>query len=508
MAARGLIAPALAMEGVSKRFPGTLAVDSVDLEVYPGEVHALMGENGAGKSTLMRILAGSFDDYTGTIRVGGQVVRLHSPAAAKGHGLGMVYQELSLARPISIAENLLAGRLPTNRWGLLDRTRLLEESRQCLEHVGLDIDPFKTVEEIGPHEAQLVEIAKALASTPCILILDEPTSALSREEVQRLFGIIRDLRNGGLAIIYISHHLPEVFEIADRVTVLRDGRKVGTRDIHELTPQTLVQMMVGTRIDEFYLGRTPHIGDIVLEAEGLTRHGFFHDASFRLRAGEIVGLAGLSGAGRTELARSLCGLDPLHRGVVRLMGEPLSVNGYAAMVAKGVVYLSEDRKQDGLFLRLPVRENLLAALLPAHSRAGIYRSGRDGAVVDRWFRELNIAAASPEVDAGTLSGGNQQKVLLGKWLATEPKVLILDEPSRGVDINAKRKIHEAVMALADRGAAILLISSDLPELAGLSDRALIMRSGRIIGEIPKARLSEESLLLAANGHLEEADAGR
>ena len=478
------------MEGVSKRFPGMLAVDTVDFEVAPAEVHALMGENGAGKSTLMKILTGSFDDYTGTIRIGGREARIHSPAAAKEQGIGMVYQELSLARPISIAENLLVGRLPVRWGGFIDRAALLREARGCLERVGLDLDPLKTVGEISPHEAQLVEIAKVLGNQPCVLVLDEPTSSLSRDEVQRLFRIIRDLRNRGLAIVYISHHLPEIFEIADRVTVMRDGRKIATKEIHEVTPQSLVQMMVGRSIDEFYLRREAKIGAPVLRVEHLTRQGFFHDVSFTLNAGEILGIAGLSGAGRTELARSLCGLDPVHSGSAFLRDEALAPDDYPRNAAKGLVYLSEDRKEDGLFLRLSVQLNLLAAL---HRPAG------GGNVVRRYLEELAIAAASPAVDVGTLSGGNQQKVLLGKWLATEPRVLILDEPTRGVDVGAKRKIHEAVMALADRGAAVLLISSDLPELVGLSDRAVIMRNGRLIGEMPKQELSEEALLLAASG---------
>jgi ribose transport system ATP-binding protein len=485
------------MEGVSKRFPGMLAVDHVDFDVYPGEVHALMGENGAGKSTLMRILSGSFDDYTGEIRIGGREARIHSPAAAKEQGIGMVFQELSLARPISIAENLLVGRLPTRRGGFIDRAQLLREARACLDLVGLDLDPLMTVGEISQHEAQLVEIAKVLGNHPCILVLDEPTSSLSREEVQRLFQIIRDLRRGGLAIVYISHHLPEIFEIADRVTVMRDGRKIATKEIHEVTPQSLVQMMVGQSIDEFYLRREARIGTPVLRVELLTRLGFFHDVSFAVNAGEILGIAGLSGAGRTELARSLCGLDPVHQGRAFLDDAPLTADDYPRNAKRGLVYLSEDRKEDGLFLRLSVRLNLLAALPPARSQTP---------VVARYMEELAIAAASPEMDVGALSGGNQQKVMLGKWLATDPRVLILDEPTRGVDVNAKRKIHEAVMALADRGAAVLLISSDLPELVGLSDRAVIMRNGRIIGEMPKHSLSEESLLLAANGHLESCHA--
>ena len=494
--ASALLQSALSMEGVSKRFPGMLAVDGVDFEVMPGEVHALMGENGAGKSTLMRILAGSFDDYTGTIRIGGREVSIHSPAAAREQGIGMVYQELSLARPISIAENLLAGRLPA-RWGMfLDRRRLQREARAAMSLLGLDLDPLKTIGEISPHEAQLVEIAKVLGNHPCILVLDEPTSSLSREEVQRLFEIIRGLRNRGLAIVYISHHLPEVFEIADRVTVLRDGKKIATCDIHEVTPHSLVRMMVGGHVDEYALRREAPVGDPVLHVEHLTRAGFFHDVSFTLRAGEILGLAGLSGAGRTELARSLCGLDFVHHGGTRLAGVPLARNDYPANVARGITYLTEDRKRDGLFLRLPVTTNLLAAMPAGRGTAP------GASLVERRLRELAIAAASPEADAGTLSGGNQQKVLLGKCLNAEPRVLILDEPTRGVDVNAKRGIHEAVVRLVETGAAVLLISSDLPELAGLSDRVLVLRKGRLIGELPREALSEEALLLAANGQLE------
>ena len=491
---------ALQLKGISKRFPGMLAVDNVDLDVCVGEVHALMGENGAGKSTLMKTLTGLFSDYSGSIRIGGKDVRLDSPAEAIAHGIGMVYQELSLARPVTIAENLFAGSLPTNRLGLIDRKAMVENARRCLAHVSLDIDPMKTVEEISQHEAQLVEIAKVLAKKPCILILDEPTSALSQEDVRCLFGIVRDLKRRGLAILYISHHIPEVFEIADRVTVLRDGRKIGTHDIHEMTPASLVKMMVGQSINEFYDQRKATMGATALAVSHLTRYGFFHDVSFQLREGEILGVVGLCGAGRTELARSLCGLDPIDYGRVRLFDEALPPGNYPYAVRKGLVYLSEDRKVDGLFLRLSVTQNLLAALLPARSRAGVYFSRNDASLTQRYLEELGIVAASSETEAGALSGGNQQKVLLGKWLAARPRVLILDEPSRGVDVKAKRRIHETVIAMADQGAAILLITSDLPELVGMSDRVLVMRGGRLIGEMRKEELSEESALLAANGH--------
>ncbi len=487
------------MEGVSKRYPGTLAVDRVDFEARAGEVHALVGENGAGKSTLMKMLAGSFDDYEGRIRIGGDDVLLHTPAQARACGIGMIYQELSLARPISIAENLLAGKLP-RRGGLwLDRPALQREATALLERVGLSLDAQLPVEAIDPHQAQLVEIAKALGSNPCILVLDEPTSALSREEVRRLFAIIGQLREEGLAIVYISHHLSEVFEVADRVTVLRDGRKIDTREIEDITPAELVRMMVGQEIDEFYSERTASIGAPVLRARELGRKGFFHGVSFEAREGEILGLAGLSGAGRTELARSMCGLDPLDEGRVEIGGRVLPRGSYAEVMKHGLHYLSEDRKTDGLFLRLSVRRNLNSALIREHTRAGLHLTGGEESTTTAWMRELEITAASPGVDVGNLSGGNQQKVLLGKWLAAGPRVLVLDEPSRGVDVKAKRKIHEAVIALTRRGQTVILISSDLPELVGLSDRVLVMRQGHLIGELTKEQLSEESILLAANG---------
>ena len=490
----------LEMRGITKTFPGVKALDNVNLKVREGEIHAVVGENGAGKSTLMKILSGAFNDYSGLIRIGGQTVTLHSPSEAKEHGVGMVHQELSLARPLSIAENVLAGRLPANRWGLIQRKALFDEARRWLEYVGLALDPRQAVGEISPHEAQLVEIAKVLSNKPCILVLDEPTSSLSREETARLFDIFRDLKRRGLAILYISPHLPEVFELAARVTVLRDGRNTGTLSIEEATPRKLVQMMAGQTIDEFYAARHPEIGDTVLRAVRLTRYGYFHDVSFALRRGETLGLAGLSGSGRTELARSLCGLDPVHYGTVSLRDGIIEPGDYARSVSKGLVYLTEDRKADGLFLRLPVSQNLVAALTARHATLGVCRPDKDSAVAHRLFTALHIVAPSLEADTGTLSGGNQQKVLLAKWLATKPHVLLLDEPTRGVDVTAKRQIHEAIMTLTGQGTAVLLISSDLPELVGMSDRVLVMRQGRLIGEMERKELSEEAVLLAANGH--------
>ena len=491
--------PVIQMQSIAKSFGATRALDGVDFELRPGEVHALIGENGAGKSTLMKLMAGSFHHYTGRIQIRGREASIRSPAAAKQHGIGMVYQEGSLARPISIAENLLVGRLP-RRFGLfVHRAELQHESRRLLEAVGLRVDPRKTVAQISQHEAQLVEIAKVLGNQPDVLVMDEPSAVLSREEVQRLFTIIRRLRDNGMAIVYISHHLSEIFGIADRVTVLRDGRRIDTCPIADTTPQRLVQMMVGQPIDKFYHHREARIGKTSLRVRRLTRYGFFHDVSFDARSGEILGIVGLTGGGRTELARSVCGLDPVHEGAVELNGQLLARASYAEAVARGLVYLTENRKNDGLFLRLSVTHNLVAALIRRHTRMGIYSSRHEAGTTRRLIEQLQVGTASANTRVANLSGGNQQKVLLGKWLATQPRVLILDEPTRGVDVRAKQKIHQAIMELANRGAAILLISSDLPELVALADRAVVVRNGHLIDEIQRAQMSEESVLLAANG---------
>ena len=489
---------ALQMQGVSKRYPGTLAVDNVDFTVRAGEVHALIGENGAGKSTLMKMIAGAFADYTGRILVSSREVALHSPAAAKANGIQMIHQELSLAPPLSIAENVLAGRLPA-RGPLLDRGALLEEARRCLARVGLDIDPQTPVEEISQHEAQLVEIAKALGNDPCILVMDEPTSALGRDEVERLFEMIRNLRRQGLAIIYISHHLSEVLRIADRVTVLRDGRRVATEEIRDVTSGQLVEMMVGRSVAALYAERNARPGAERLRVEHLSRYGFFHDVSLSVRAGEILGIGGLAGAGRSELARSICGIDPVDAGRVLLDGREPAPGGYRAAIKAGLAYLTEDRKTQGLALRMSMAENILAALIPRHCRAGIYSARRGAGLVERLVRLLGVSPPEPKRMTGTLSGGNQQKVLLAKWLATDPQVLILDEPTRGVDVGAKVVIHRAIAEAADQGRSVVLISSDLPELVGLSDRIVIMRRGHIIGQLGKADATEASVLLAANG---------
>jgi len=488
---------ALSMQGISKKYFGSLAVNNVDFEVASGEVHALLGENGAGKSTLMKILAGSFDDYKGEIFIKSQPVTLHSPLEALNHGIGMVYQELSLARPLSIAENLFVGRLP-HRNILIDYQKLKTDTQDCLNRVGLDLDPLLPIEAISQHEAQRIEIAKVLWHQPQILVMDEPTSSLSRDEVDLLFEIIKRLVNEGLAIVYISHHLPEIFKIADRATVLRDGKKVETLNISDVNTAQLAEMMVGRKIVESKVSKKNITKESLLEVSNLTRFGFFHNVSFNINNGELLGLAGLTGAGRTEMARCLVGIDPIDKGKITLKGKKFHPRNMHHAQQNGIVYLTEDRKTEGLALRLTCRENLLAMLIDIHSRFGVYRRKPGKGIINNLIEKLNIQPPDPEYLVGSLSGGNQQKVLLAKCLATKPRLLILDEPTRGVDIGAKILIHEVVLDLAKNGISVLIISSDLPELIKLSNRILIMRKGFINKELPQDKFNEESLLFAVN----------
>lgn len=490
---------ALYMKNVSKRFPGTLAVDGVDFEVYKGEVHALIGENGAGKSTLMKMIAGSFDDYTGDIEINGKSVRLCSPSISKENGIEMIYQELSLAPPLSVAENILVGTLPV-KGIFIDKKAMAEMTRERLKRVGLDyIDPFKKVKDISQHEAQLVEIAKALGNKPDILVMDEPTSALSRQEVERLFEIIRNLKEQGLAIVYISHHLPEIFKIADRITVMRDGKKVGTYEKDQVNSEKLIELMVGKSVKEFYKVRDAKIGKEKFRVENLSRYGFFRDISFSVRCGEILGICGLAGAGRSELARAIAGIDSIDEGEIFVDSKKVRYKSTSKALKYGIAYLTENRKTQGLALRLSMGENVLAALIPEHTRHFVYSARRGKGTLDRIIKELQIYPPDPSRTVNNLSGGNQQKVLMAKWLATEPKIFIIDEPTRGVDIGAKMIIHKAIQKLADQGNSVILISSDLPELTGLSNRIMVMRRGCFIGEMKEGEFNEETALLAANG---------
>ena len=492
---------ALQMKQVSKRFPGTLAVDRVDFNVKHGEVHALLGENGAGKSTLMKVLSGLYNDYTGEILIDGEKKDLHTPNMAKAAGIGMVYQELSLARRISIYENLLVGRLPKKNAMFIDIPKAIEEAKKLLARVGLEhIDPTIDVSEISQCDAQLVEIAKVLGSEPSILVLDEPTSALSSEEVSRLFEIVRNLKEQGLAIIYISHHLAEIFEIADMVTIMRDGKRVDSFPISETNTEQLVEKMVGAPVKNFYTSREANISnEEVLRVEDYTRWGFFHHLNFSLRKGEVLAICGLAGSGRTEIARSIISADLIDQGKLFVHGKEVHFKNIGDAIKGGVGYLTEDRKVVGLALNQDVSDNVLSCVVDRYSKAGLFQAKKHRGLVQEKIDEMAVYPADPDRLVNSFSGGNQQKVLMAKWLAADVDVLILDEPTRGVDVGAKQTIHNVVRKLADQGKSVILLSSDLPEVVSLCDRAIILREGHLIGEMPKEAINENSLLLAANG---------
>jgi ABC-type sugar transport system ATPase subunit len=493
--------PILEALHIDKRFRGVHALDDVSLTLHAGEVLALVGENGAGKSTLMKILAGAIAPDAGVIRIGGEPVEISGPRHALDLGIGIIYQELSLVEALSVGENVFLGDLPLRsgmRWRA-DWPSLWRLTAALLDRVGCRVRPQTLVRNLSVSQKQMVEIARALARNVRILILDEPTSSLTAQETATLFDIIRGLRARGVGIIYISHRLEEVFDVAQRVTILRDGRLVGTLPIEEATHDRLVRMMVGRDLSHLFVQARAATGPVQLEARGLSRGRVLQDVSFSIRPGEVVGLAGLVGSGRTELARGLFGADPLDTGEIRLGGEPVTIRSPRDAVRLGIGLVPEDRKLQALILRMTVRENVT---LPVLDRLGpsIFPSrAQERSLVGGFIGALRIRTPTMEQSVGALSGGNQQKVVLARWLATDPKVLILDEPTRGIDIGAKAEVHALIAQLAERGVAILMISSELPEILGMSHRVLVMRAGRIVADIPREDATEEAIMAAATG---------
>ncbi|MCX7623330.1 MAG: sugar ABC transporter ATP-binding protein [Thermomicrobium sp.] len=493
--------PVLEARDISKRFPGVVALEGVTLRVYPGEIHAVVGENGAGKSTLMKILSGVHQPNEGELLLDGRPVRFADPRQALAHGIGIIYQELSVVDTLSVGENIFLGRLPQRVGvpGVVDWHRLWRDAAQVLERVGAPVDPHQQVRELSVAQKQLVEIARVLSQDVRVLILDEPTSSLSLQETARLFEILRGLRAQGVAIIYISHRLEEVFAIADRVTVLRDGRVVGTQPIGEATREGLIRMMVGRDLSAYYGTVRSSPGPARLEVRQLSRAGVLRDVSLTVRAGEIVGLAGLVGAGRTELARCLFGVDPIDAGEIRVDGQRVTIRNPQDAVRHGIVLVPEDRKLQALVLILTVRENIALPVLPRLARFGFLSRRREEELAQGFVERLRIRTPSLEQRVLNLSGGNQQKVVLARALATNPKVLILDEPTRGIDVGAKAEVHALIAELAEAGMAILLISSELPEVLSMSHRVLVMSGGRLVAEFPREEASEERVLAAATG---------
>src|SRR5215204_253644 len=489
-------APVVRFRNVSKEFPGVLAVDSVDLEIMPGEVHVVAGENGAGKSTLMKLLSQVERPSGGEIEISDEAVEFHGPRHAQSLGVAMVYQEFALASHLSIAENLYMGREP-GRFGFVNRRAESQEARGLLERVGLHTDPDRTVSGLTVAEMQRVEIAKALAIDAKVVIMDEPTATLAEKEIEGLFEVIRDLQSHGIAILYISHRLDEIFRIADRVTVMRDGKIVDTLPIDDLDEDKLVRLMVGRDIENLYPKTEVEIGDVVLRAEGITRGHVLKDCSFEVHSGEILGFAGLVGAGRTELARAVFGADRIDSGTIELDGRKLHIRGPQNAINAGIGYLTEDRKGEGLALQLGVDQNITLAHLP--TRFGFINLAEERRIARRHRDELNIRTPSIRRRVQVLSGGNQQKVVVARWLETRARVLFFDEPARGIDVGAKAEMFGLIEDLAKEGQAIVMISSYLPELLNMCDRILVMHEGEIAGVIPREEFSEERVMALAAG---------
>jgi ABC-type sugar transport system ATPase subunit len=489
------IAPIVRMAGITKSFTGTDAVRNVDLEFLPGEVHGLVGENGAGKSTLMKILAGIYPDYQGEIIFKGRPTSIHTPRQARELGIAMVHQELSLVPELSVAENMFLGREARSRIpGLIDRQQIEKKAGAILAEIEAGISPGQRVNQLSIAKQQLVEIAKGISMHSQVLILDEPTSSLTEPEINDLFRVIRTTKERGVAVIYISHKLAEIFAIADRITVLRDGVRLSSRPVGQWDEEGLVREMVGRTLSEFFPRNHQHLQDHpALEVTNLTQFPHFADVSFTVNRGEVVGIYGLIGSGRSRLAKTIFGLSQAQSGQIRLQGRPVEVRSPSDAIANGVALVPEDRRTLGLVHILDVRKNLTLAHLKALSNCLLINNREEQHLVRENIAGLKIRTSSARLPVSALSGGNQQKVVLGKWLNTNPVVLILDEPTRGIDVGAKAEIRNRIDALAAEGMGILLISSELPEIIGMSDRILVMKDRRIAGEFRRHEFDEETI---------------
>lgn len=494
-----LPATSLELVGVSKRFPGTLALDDVNFSVHGGEIHALAGENGAGKSTLVKIIGGALATDTGHLEIGGKRRHFASPRDARAAGIHVVHQELMLFSQLSVAENVFldmgAGLRPVRR------RKWESEATEILDSFGHSVDPSRRVGDLSVADQQMIEIARALASDAKVLVLDEPSAVIAGEEARVLMERLREMRRLGVAIVYISHRLDEVFAIADRVTVLKDGQHVATSDIGDLTPDSLTVMMVGRTVDGVFPPAPARAADAdtLLSVQDLCSPPRVVDGALELKSGEILGLGGLAGSGRSELAEAIFGAAPVAGGQVWFAGEEVTGLSPGQMINRGMGYLTEDRKSQGLLMQLDIAANISAPALSEFSRKGIFARRSELAMSEREISRLSIAAPNGEAPVATLSGGNQQKTLFSRWSRTSPKVLILDEPTRGVDVGAKAEIYRIIRTLSDIGVAILLISSELAELVGLADRIIVMREGRMTGTLNKAAISEEAIMRLAVG---------
>ena len=490
----------LRLEGIVKEFPGVKALDNVTFDLQPGEVHVLLGENGAGKSTLMKVLVGVYHPEAGHIFLKGKEVRMENPRQAQERGIAIIYQEFNLVPYLTVAQNIYLGREPRTKIGLVDQHRLKSEARRVLDFFKIDIDVNAPVYTLGVAQQQMVEVAKALSLEADILVMDEPTATLSEHEIGQLFATIQTLKAHGVSIIYISHRLQEIKIIGDRVTVLRDGRTVGTRSVAETELETLIQMMVGREIVKKRMRKScTALPDEALRVTNLNRGKILRDITLTVRQGEIVGLAGLVGSGRTELARAIYGIDRIDSGEIYVMGKKIRRPSPQQCIRHEMGFLPENRKEDGLALILPLKDNIIQASLRKLFPSGILNLGRERDIANRYVRELAMAAPDVTRMAKFLSGGTQQKVVLAKWLCTQSRMLIFDEPTRGIDVGAKEEIHSLMNNLAGKGVGILMISSELPEILTLSDRIYVMREGAIVQELEAPATTQEEIIGFAAG---------
>ena len=490
----------LEMENITKIFPGVKALSSVTFKARKGKVHAVIGENGAGKSTLMKILTGIFEPNEGTIRFKGEVIKPKNPKEMSNRGISIIHQELNLIPDLTVAENIFVTREPRTLMNIIiDDKQMIKDTRELLESLGLVIDPTALVENLSVAEKQMVEIAKALVVKSDILVLDEPTSALAENEVQKLFEIIRDLKNKGVAIIYISHRLEEFDQIVDEVTVLRDGKFVSSKNWEDTSISEMVCSMVGRNLDEQHPKRKHEIGEIILDAQNINCGKKVRDISINVRKGEVVGIAGLMGAGRSEFARTIFGADHMTSGTLIVNGKKINPKSPNDAIKNGIAYLTEDRKADGLFLDLEVDTNILAGNLQKNSNLGVV----DDVVLNKRVKEIiksmNIKTPSNKQICKLLSGGNQQKVLIGRWIMKDASVYIFDEPTRGIDVGAKYEVYTLINALAEAGAGIIMISSEMPEIIGMSDRLYVLSEGELMGELSMSDFSQETIMHLASG---------
>jgi ribose transport system ATP-binding protein len=489
----------LEMEHIRKTFPGVVALDDVHFDLRRGEVHVLLGENGAGKSTLVKILSGAYRKTAGQIRLDGKVIDIHSPHHAQELGISIIYQEFNLVPQLSAAENIFLGGERIRKTGLIDQKHLITTARKVLEGLGIKIDVRLPVGELGIAQQQMVEVAKALSQDARILIMDEPTSALTEHEIKELFAAIRRMQAKGVSIIYISHRLEELFEIGDRVTVLRDGEYIGTHQITDVSKSDLITMMVNRELKAHYPKQKADMGDEVLRIENLTRKDVLHGVNLSLRRGEVLGIAGLLGSGRTELARALFGIDRIESGTIYIRGEPHSIKSPRQAINQGIGFLTEDRKSQGLVMVLSLKDNICLPSVGQFSRMGFVDGKAEIKAAEQSVKDLRIKTPGIYQQVRNLSGGNQQKVVISKWLCRHADILIFDEPTRGIDVGSKVEIYQLMNRLTARGAAIIMISSELPEILGMSDRVAVMNTGRIAGEFSAQEASQEKILQCALG---------